>query len=649
MMRKILTKFLAPAALLISGLAQAQDGGPHTTSVPQAVVGLDVTCFSSDGSASITRHGNGLMLRCDGFVLAPVSLFEDNITVAGRSEEVGKVSVSVIIHPGAQNAEKKSALVTKYTSRNVDYFIVRIKNFHSPAALTLLPNRFVTGSPINVYTANYSDATHGYEQVAGFSNSIGEPDPNDKRDGYVPFEKPAENVQGGSIVGSTDGMALGIIPGKGVIAKATGFISFESLDRVTNCVVPAPKSPTPEQVEGANAGMVHVPGGTVHLPLAVLARQPDMLGVPQACVAPFDIDKHQVTNHDYLEFWLSQSQDDRRRLSFQSRFYPSTWSKSGDPFPAEIENLPVLGVPMPGAMVYARVHGKRLPTPAEYCLAALGPKGDLEMPEWITNYLRDRQEAWYRIQLAHKDFYDKQLPQTQQGFVGMDLTILPWIALLPSAQGAAAWSKRTVEEVTQSVASGWKDPGLILPVGSRGYDTSVFGVQDVLLNGGAMVVPYPQGLQPGTTMLISGAFEFGAPKEDKNQLFGWGMSRLFFRPEDAVRVTPISRLYRRTVLGPDDKELLALASIDEQVGLMAPLSGFKLKMQQPIDITATAGIAKKLTNFVGPDPGLEMWSNMPLRFRREVGDEAPPRFRETHLSTGPQLYYHAVYGFRCVK
>ena len=137
-----------------------------------------------------------------------------------------------------------------------------------------------------------------------------------------------------------------------------------------------------------------------------------MAGAGVACVAPFKIDEREVSNREYLKFWQTLPDSDRKRLGFQSNYYPASWSKSEPPFPGSIAELPVIGVPMPGALAYAKANGKRLPTPYEWAIAALGPRGESDV-DWAKRYVADRNEAWGRIKEEHLRYLQLN-PQLQQ-------------------------------------------------------------------------------------------------------------------------------------------------------------------------------------------------------------------------------------------
>src|SRR5205085_6670123 len=113
-----------------------------------------------------------------------------------------------------------------------------------------------------------------------------------------------------------------------------------------------------------------IPGGQVILPQALINYQSDMEGATIACVAPFKIDATEVTNQDYLAFWNSLPEKERKSNGLS--YFPVSWSTTFPFFSGDVGNLPVLGVPLIGAQEYARWKCKRLPTPYEWCRAAFG-------------------------------------------------------------------------------------------------------------------------------------------------------------------------------------------------------------------------------------------------------------------------------------
>src|SRR5258708_32028546 len=71
--------------------------------------------------------------------------------------------------------------------------------------------------------------------------------------------------------------------------------------------------------------MIRRPPRSTLFPYTTLFRSE---GARVACVAPFEIDKLEVTNRDYYEYWLSLPPEDRRRIGFQTRYFPASDRKS---------------------------------------------------------------------------------------------------------------------------------------------------------------------------------------------------------------------------------------------------------------------------------------------------------------------------------
>ena len=133
--------------------------------------------------------------------------------------------------------------------------------------------------------------------------------------------------------------------------------------------------------------MVFVPGGTI-------AQSVNGMGIRPTDVAPYLIDRYEVTNADYKEFVAAGAYDarvhgkgvaiekdgaplawdDAMRLFVDTtgRPGPATW-ELGD-YPAGQAQYPVAGISWYEASAYARFRGKTLPTVYHWANAAL-PSG----------------------------------------------------------------------------------------------------------------------------------------------------------------------------------------------------------------------------------------------------------------------------------
>jgi formylglycine-generating enzyme required for sulfatase activity len=663
--------FLIIASLLLPGMTFAQRArkqaevppefltGPHIGTAEQALVGIEVTNRSTDGAASRTRRGNGVVIRCDGFILAPSKLFDGDITVAGQSERAGSQSISVILYPGTEREKRVNGARPRFISKEVGYVAFKLDGVHVPAVRTLLPDTLKANDAIQLVFSDWDAAAKHFGKPVYRTVKLGTPPTEEDvkaKSGYYGFAEPVENVAGGAVVVGPDGMGIGLVAGTGTVLLSEGFLSFSVLNLATNCVsaLPIPDSafaPANAAPGGAALGqqaggaMVHVPGGPIRLPSNVMADQPDMGLENIACVAPFDIDKFEVTNKEYLAFWLTLPQDKRRQLWFQNHYFPSTWSKNGPPFPSELENNPVLGVALPGATAYARAQGKRLPTPYEWCLAAFGSEGEASAPSWMGEFINDRRANWYKI----ADLHDQYLRMNQfllQVGGERDAGWLPWVMNHPLWQPAGAWSKRIVEQMTESLWTRWRDPVYVLPVGSRDFDVSPYGAADMILNGNEIIQPFP-----GPPVLGKGRYMHVEWIQLKPKPTDPWIPRKAQLLTDEQFVPPLSRLFRRSFLSPQTEDLVAWSNVGEAVSMLAPLAGWELQMTSET-MTTAAGMTVKRTGLNGLSAevaGLRNWQSMPKHYRVEVGNPVPLDHTEHNISTGPQLMYYLPNGFRCAR
>ncbi len=286
------------------------------------------------------------------------------------------------------------------------------------------------------------------------------------------------------------------------------FANLSSLDQATDSVgvLPCTDKQFATIARRAHGEMVPVSGGPVKVATVLQSYDEDLENVYDACVSPFQIDKYEVTNAQYLEFWQSLPVSDRSNSYIRSTMYPYGWGPESLPFPAELAPVPVLGVRLAGAKAYAKWVGKRLPTPCEWCLAAFGRYGGNRPPEWTDRYMKARAAAWKRIIDAHLQ-YAHQHPEVIPGFIAVggqlspdwsrptaeEFCQMPWFFMRPGFGAAAAWSHDCVKQITDSLFKDWVDPGYVLPVGSRSYDTSPCGAMDMIMNARELVIPGPHG------------------------------------------------------------------------------------------------------------------------------------------------------------
>ena len=132
----------------------------------------------------------------------------------------------------------------------------------------------------------------------------------------------------------------------------------------------------------ATAPMAHVadPGPTPLLPVPAGDFQPLFPGRDGRKSIPVDaflLEQHAVSTAQFLAFVAVQPQWRRSRVSplFADAGYLAAWRDDLDPGPGTAD-LPVTNVSWFAARAYARWRGRRLPTNAEWELAAAAPLAD---------------------------------------------------------------------------------------------------------------------------------------------------------------------------------------------------------------------------------------------------------------------------------
>jgi len=111
-----------------------------------------------------------------------------------------------------------------------------------------------------------------------------------------------------------------------------------------------------------------IPAGA-YVPLSRTTRD-----LPKVAVAAYLLDERPVTNAEFLEFVRAHPKWRRSEVSplFADRSYLEHWAGDLDLGPLAPPDAPVVRVSWFAARAYAAAHGRRLPTTAEWELAAAG-------------------------------------------------------------------------------------------------------------------------------------------------------------------------------------------------------------------------------------------------------------------------------------
>ena len=613
----------------------------HSGTVEAALVGIEVVTASKDAAAQQVRRGNGLIIRCDGFILAPSWLFSKTVTIAGRTEPAGEQRITVTTNPGRPGEKRIAARGPRFTSRDVGFAVIKLSDFHAPAASLSLPAALNAGDKLALTYSRWDPAARRFLPVERMSVTVGEPtaQPVSESAGLIPLQPPAPGASPGAVVVGDRNTPIGLWTGS---SPDAGFLSTEALHLATNCVTPRPAS------ESEDRDMVTVQGGPLTLPAPLIEQQPDMEGSLSACVAPFQIDRFEVTNEDYLTYWQTLPEERRRVLGFRANYYPWTWNPwpSPQPFPAEIARHPVLGVPPAGARGYAQWKAKRLPTPYEWYLAVMGPGGRRTAPEWIERFLGEKNDVWKRITLLHEQQLHARRELQQDGVFLQGPFRLPWIANTGFFLEPSAWSRQTVTSTYSRFWAAWKEPLSVRPVGYRDYDRGASGMMDALLNASEMAAPYPGPPGLGNPRYFEIQWQAPRPPTIREP---WTTAEIQ-AVTDNRPLQPLSRLYRRLINGPSLEDLMLWSNINEVVQMMTPNAGWSLVYTGENRVSASMMPPDRSPYArAGRPAGFQLWQSMPSFTKREMGRDAPLQGPGERGAPGAQLHYYLPVGFRCAR
>ena len=527
----------------------------HLGTIEDALVGITVTYINDEKQVVETRHGNGIVIRCDGFVLAPEEIF---LNRPGKRFKARYV-VQIVFHPGSETETTAIAAHPYYFPTTAGCLALKVTNVHSPAIQCLLPYTIKKDDELEVVSSVWSEASKRFSKPERRKVHRGNPDKDDLKLFASQFAEPLDQAFAGSAVIGEEGMLVGIIDGYDGVEKSLSFRNMSILDKVTNCVgaMPTTKAKFEElnpiaadsddpaasknseeetKKEYSEGEMVSISGGPLNIPLRVLPNQTELIGAGVACLPPFKIDKYQVTNEEYLKFWKGQIP------GRQTQFFPITWNKTAPYFPPEIARVPVYGITYQAANAYAASKGKRLPTPYEWCLASFGPSGEKNTPKWFHEYCADREQTAVGVVDMHLAQIQKepllaaiassvnvQIGKASPAFsdVGLMSRVLqyvPWLSYDGSSEKnnplayklmlqSMRWSFSTTAPEVSSLMERWKYPLNSMKAGDREFDVSPSGVHDMVLNGEEYVLsPADQFTKSGTALGTAFHYKSFPPK-----------------------------------------------------------------------------------------------------------------------------------------
>ncbi len=626
----------------------------------EALVGVEVTDTPHSGPAQV-RHGNGVVLRCDGFIAVPTALLAQSFT--GKPDEPDPQTISIIANPGSPGERRWTAPRPPLIRDDVPYAVVKLAGFRAPALRTLLPGG-VTDTHLELSYSRWDEVAHRFTAPQSSPAELKEAPHGDP--GEFRLAAPVTGAPEGAVAAGPEGLGLGLLAASGDRVS-----TFARLNRVTNCVAPVPT--TDAAFLAANAGeggpdsatMLAVPGGTVRLPKTVQAEQRDMESETSACVAPFKIDRYEVTNREYREFWDSLPEAQRTDRTNRNPLYPLGWAATDPPYPDSIADVPVLGVNPEGAAAYAHFRGKRLPTPYEWLLASLGPEGGITPPAWVQSYLQARLTAWLRARDKHIQYYQAHPDEFQQDIWSAappprpsdSPTQIPWIVGRYEGRQVSEASKAIVLQEVEALDQRWVDPLIVLPRGSRPFDTGPTGAKDVLLNAAELVVSSPLGPARGAPRYME-SFWLDLPQPPGDP---WKVYSALDLLSTTPWFQPASRLFSRNFdpssrAGQFMDAILDMAdNLQEAIAMIRPLSGWQIGMgseyftQAAVNPSVTESVQRTAASGAQGASfrimGYSVWTGMPAHGHTEIGrhpSQAPP-------SDPVALTFLVPVGFRCAR
>src|SRR5580700_1357382 len=130
----------------------------HIGTPEEAVVGIEVTNKSANGVVE-TLHGNGVVIRSDGFILAPLDIFPGRMSDGKLS---ASRSVAVIAYPGTDHCIRLTARFPTNDNPAIGYVTIKVDDVHMRAVRTLFAGAVQAGDSLQVLYSSWDAATHKF-------------------------------------------------------------------------------------------------------------------------------------------------------------------------------------------------------------------------------------------------------------------------------------------------------------------------------------------------------------------------------------------------------------------------------------------------------------------------------------------------------
>ena len=410
----------------------------------------------------VARYATGLVIRCDGFFLAPT-------TVADSLDHRAVVRVRI---SGAENEKLSDSLRVEgrpaSRSRRSSTCPVKLNGHHLKCVRLLDSSNLVGGQKVRLLSAI---PIGGRFKIQEKTALVGRKSEKDRWS----LENFSEKLSSGTVVvDEASGAPIGMVPSGADPGEFASFAFFAD-----NCGEVA-LAPTPDAAKGRATdpdGMQLVPGGPTQLlgESAKTARQ--LYGTDIVCMPDFYCDKNPVTIGEY-DAWYRK----KRALPL-----PTPWRDAPKAFPpTRLSGWPVSGVRPDEVRLYARDHGKRLLTEAEWMRASYQPDtaGLSELGDAYDRAVTRMENADRSLRTGI--FRRKQVEITRAEVIGraQGKSLTPVSPIIDDLLDS--WIDeitQTVAELRESLPEGEvRGPGFPFDVGRYSKDTSVWGIRGTATN-----------------------------------------------------------------------------------------------------------------------------------------------------------------------
>lgn len=441
----------------------------HTGRPTDAAVAVRVILTDFSTGEKEVRTGSGFVVRCDGFVMAPSSLFSLAMTLpSGATGRCAAKDAVIELTFAAENGAKPQRFTGQYPRflrESVPFTLVKMNDHHFKAAQMLHPRNILGGKPVLLVYGNQSGVAETKTATIG--------DLAAAKEGYrVPltFTGDAPRLPGGTMVVEPESqLVLGIVPSSG----SAEFATFRDLHRITNAVpmLPDPRAKeNPQQPNGEVKGMVWIPGGPTALAEQTARDYASMYGKWVVCMPGFWIDRREVTNAEYRDFLLETGR--RPPAGFTDEVNSAWWRE-----------LPVTGVTTADAEAYADWAGKRLVTPIEWARASAG--SEIALNQYLAAVHSGASQL--SSSMLQLDANERDIIQLKVAEARSRGAVIRGVPRVQSFELEQIQADR--EELVRGFDMTFLMPGQLVPAGWREPDKSVFGVYDVALNAQEILQP----------------------------------------------------------------------------------------------------------------------------------------------------------------